>query len=85
VVDLLDVFDVFTAGRYQKRLVSSISTESNAKTLAGRGEIKDSQDIEFVDVPIVSPNGDILVPKLSFHVKPGVSVAMEIRYLALYS
>ncbi|SAM03938.1 hypothetical protein [Absidia glauca] len=72
VVDLLDVFDDVKAGRYQKRLVSSISTESNAKTLAGRGEIKDSQDIEFVDVPIVSPNGDILVPKLSFHVKPGM-------------
>ncbi|KAI8337052.1 ABC transporter transmembrane region 2-domain-containing protein [Chlamydoabsidia padenii] len=72
VVDLLDVFEDVKAGRYQKRLVSSVSTESNAKTLEGRGEIKDSQDIEFIDVPIVSPNGDILVPKLSFHVKPGM-------------
>ncbi|KAI8341882.1 ABC transporter transmembrane region 2-domain-containing protein [Chlamydoabsidia padenii] len=72
VIDLLDVFDDVKAGRYQKRLVSSVSTKSNAKTLEGRGEIKDSQDIEFIDVPIVSPNGDVLVPKLSFHVKPGM-------------
>ncbi|SAM05940.1 hypothetical protein [Absidia glauca] len=72
VIDLLDVFDDVKAGRYQKRLVSSVSTQSNAKTLEGRGQVKDSQDIEFVDVPIVSPNGDVLVPKLSFHVKPGM-------------
>lgn len=68
------MFDDVKAGRYQKRLVSSVSTESNAKTLEGRGEVKDSEDIEFIDVPIVSPNGDVLVPKLSFHVKPGVSI-----------
>jgi ATP-binding cassette subfamily D (ALD) long-chain fatty acid import protein len=54
-------------------LVSSVSTESNEKTLLGRGEIVESENIEFVDVPIVSPNGDVLVPKLTFHVKPGVS------------
>jgi ATP-binding cassette subfamily D (ALD) long-chain fatty acid import protein len=59
-------------GRYQKNLVSSISTESNAETLKGRGEVVESENIEFVDVPIVSPNGDVLVPKLTFHVKPGV-------------
>ncbi|KAI8093058.1 ABC transporter transmembrane region 2-domain-containing protein [Halteromyces radiatus] len=72
VVDLLDVFEDVKAGRYQKRLVSSVSTESNAKTLQGRGLVKESENIEFIDVPIVSPNGDVLVPKLSFHVKPGM-------------
>lgn len=53
-------------------MVSSISTESNAETLKGRGQVVESENIEFVDVPIVSPNGDVLVPKLTFHVKPGV-------------
>ncbi|CAO3622499.1 unnamed protein product [Cunninghamella blakesleeana] len=72
VIDLLDVFEDVKAGRYQKRLVSSVSTESNAKTLQGRGEVKESENIEFIDVPIVSPNGDVLVPKLTFHVKPGM-------------
>lgn len=41
--------------------------------LRGRGKVVESEDIEFIDVPIVSPNGDILVRALSFHVKPGVS------------
>ncbi|KAI9308165.1 ABC transporter transmembrane region 2-domain-containing protein [Cunninghamella echinulata] len=72
VIDLLDVFEDVKAGKYQKRLVSSVSTESNAKTLEGRGEVKQSENIEFIDVPIVSPNGDVLVPKLTFHVKPGM-------------
>lgn len=70
---MLQVFEDVKAGRFQKNLVSSISIESNAKTLQGRGQIVQSENIEFEDVPIVSPNGDVLVPKLTFHVKPGVS------------
>lgn len=31
----------------------------------------ESDDIQFEGVPIVTPNGDILVRSLSFHVKPG--------------
>lgn len=72
--ELLDVFEDVKAGRYQKRLVSSASTESNARVLQGRGKVRHSENIEFIDVPIVSPNGDVLVPKLTFHVKPGVSL-----------
>ena len=40
--------------------------------LKGRGTIIESEDIEFEDVPIVTPNGDILVRSLSFHIKRGV-------------
>ncbi|KAI8880926.1 hypothetical protein K501DRAFT_296162 [Backusella circina FSU 941] len=72
VTDLLEVFEDVKAGRYQKNLVSSSSTESNAQMLKGRGDIVKSENIEFIDVPIVSPNGDVLVPKLNFHVKPGM-------------
>lgn len=68
----MQVFEDVKVGRYQKNLVSSVSIESNAKTLEGRGKIVQSENIEFENVPIVSPNGDILVPKLTFHVKPGV-------------
>lgn len=74
MTDLLEVFEDVKAGRYQKNLVSSSSTESNEKMLQGRGEVVKSENIEFIDVPIVSPNGDVLVPKLNFHVKPGVSI-----------
>lgn len=67
------MFEDVKVGKYQKNLVSSVSIESNEKTLQGRGQVVTSENIEFVDVPIVSPNGDVLVPKLTFHVKPGVS------------
>lgn len=41
--------------------------------LKGRGEVFESDDIKFEGVPIVTPNGDILVKSLSFHIRPGVS------------
>lgn len=41
--------------------------------LKGRGKIIDSDDIVFENVPIVTPNGDVLVRSLSFYVKSGVS------------
>lgn len=40
--------------------------------LKGRGVVIESDEIEFESVPIVTPNGDILVKSLSFYVKPGV-------------
>ena len=70
VAALLDVMDDIQAGQFQKNLVSTAGTEENAEVLRGRGNIIESEDIEFVDVPIVSPNGDVLLRKLSFFVKP---------------
>ncbi|GAA5936592.1 uncharacterized protein JCM15063_001932 [Sporobolomyces koalae] len=44
----------------------------NAKILSGRGKFIHSEDeIVFENVPIVTPNGDILIKSLSFYVKPG--------------
>lgn len=43
--------------------------------LKGRGEVIESEDIQFENVPIVTPNGDVLVRSLSFHVKPGVRLS----------
>jgi ATP-binding cassette subfamily D (ALD) long-chain fatty acid import protein len=71
VSTLLDVIDDIQAGHFEKKLVSSADTEENAAVLRGRGMVTEGEDIEFVDVPIVSPNGDVLVRKLSFTVKPG--------------
>ena len=70
VAALLDVMDDIQAGQFQKNLVSTASTAENAEVLCGRGNIVESEDIEFIDVPIVSPNGDVLVRKLSFSVRP---------------
>ncbi|KAK5445338.1 ATP-binding cassette long-chain fatty acid transporter pxa2 [Exophiala xenobiotica] len=71
VAGLLDVMDEVTAGRFQKNLVSSASVEENATVLQGRGTTEESENVEFKDVPIVSPNGDVLVKKLTFAIKPG--------------
>ena len=40
--------------------------------LKSRGTVIPSTFIEFEKVPIVSPNGDVLVPSLTFTVKPGM-------------
>ncbi|EAT84791.2 hypothetical protein SNOG_07325 [Parastagonospora nodorum SN15] len=71
VSTLLDVIADIQAGHFEKALVSSASTDENAAVLAGRGTVTEGEDIEFTDVPIVSPNGDVLVRKLSFAVRPG--------------
>ena len=87
VATLLNVMDDIQAGRFEKKLVSSSvtlsptadpnspiideKTNSCSSILSQRGKIVESEAIEFTDVPIISPNGDILVEKLSFTVNPG--------------
>ncbi|KAI1471514.1 ABC transporter transmembrane region 2-domain-containing protein [Daldinia caldariorum] len=71
VASLLDVMDDIQAGHFEKKLVSSSGTEDNEAVLKGRGKIVESKDIEFIDVPIISPNGDVLVKALSFSLKQG--------------
>ena len=71
VSTLLEVMDDIQAGHFEKKLVSSAGTDENTEVLQGRGEVIESENIEFVDVPIVSPNGDVLVRKLTFTVRPG--------------
>jgi ATP-binding cassette subfamily D (ALD) long-chain fatty acid import protein len=71
VSSLLEVMDDVQAGKFSKKLVSSSDTESNAAVLKGRGKVIESQDIQFIDVPIISPNGDVIVPALSFALKQG--------------
>ncbi|RKO83909.1 P-loop containing nucleoside triphosphate hydrolase protein, partial [Blyttiomyces helicus] len=68
VSELLAVFDDLAAGKFQKTLVSN----ANTAILTERGKIVESDIIEFKDVPVVSPNGDVLVRALSFDVRPGM-------------
>ncbi|KAI0823032.1 adrenoleukodystrophy protein [Trametes gibbosa] len=71
VATLLETMSDVRKGKFEKALVSSASIEENAKILRGRGVIVESDEIHFENVPIVTPNGDILVRSLSFYVKPG--------------
>ncbi|KAK7034035.1 ATP-binding cassette long-chain fatty acid transporter pxa2 [Paramarasmius palmivorus] len=70
---LLDTMRDMRKGKFEKALVSSAGTAEHARRLVlrGRGEIVLSEDIEFERVPIVTPNGDILVKSLSFRIKHG--------------
>merc|ERR1711990_283669 len=40
--------------------------------MENKGKIVISDDLKFEDVPILSPNGDILVEKMNFEIKPGM-------------
>lgn len=73
VAELLSVMVDIKKGHYEKNLVSSASTEENAAILSGRGQLLESEDgdVEFWEVPIVSPNGDVLVKKITFAIRPG--------------
>ncbi|PBK77170.1 related to adrenoleukodystrophy protein [Armillaria ostoyae] len=68
---LLDTMKDIKKGKFEKALISSATTGENAKIFRGRGEIIMSEDIQFENVPIVTPNGDVLVKSLSFHIKHG--------------
>lgn len=86
VSDLLDTMEEVKAGKFQKKLVSSSNVGENAKSkperasitdvlvLQGRGQIIESDEIRFDQVPLISPNGDVLVKSMSFNVEKGVSV-----------
>ncbi|KFA63782.1 hypothetical protein S40285_01970 [Stachybotrys chlorohalonatus IBT 40285] len=71
VASLLDVMDDIQAGHFEKKLVSSSGTDDNEAVLKGRGTVHESKDIVFIDVPIISPNGDVLVKALSFTLRHG--------------
>lgn len=81
VTMLLDTIQDTKRGKFEKALVSSANTEENSKILKGRGQIIPSEEIRFEDVPIVTPNGDVLVKSLSFSVKRGASSSQPIILL----
>ena len=45
--------------------------------LQGRGQIVESDEIRFDNVPLISPNGDVLVKSMSFNVEKGVSLSLS--------
>lgn len=73
VSSLLDVMEDINNGHYDKRLVSSdpSAVEDQEMVLKGQGEVALGPDIVFEKVPIISPNGDVLVRGLTFEVKQG--------------
>ncbi|CZT43931.1 related to adrenoleukodystrophy protein [Rhynchosporium secalis] len=71
VATLLEVMDDIKAGRFEKTLVSDDNGGQQLELMRGRGMVIESEDIEFIDVPIITPGGSVLVRALSFSMKRG--------------
>jgi len=52
----------------EEKFVREKVNEELLKTYKG-GEFLESDIIEFTDVPIITPNGDILIEKMNFEVR----------------
>lgn len=83
VCTLLDVMEDVKDGKMQKQMMTADQSRTKGVlTAAGegivatnmgipRGKVVLGNDIIFKNVPIVSPNGDVLIPSLSFEERQG--------------
>jgi ATP-binding cassette subfamily D (ALD) protein 3 len=79
VAEFFSVLDDINSGRYQRTMVSSdpsgINEVKTVDEISLGGKVIETEDgyIEFQNVPICTPNGDILVPAMSFKVERGMN------------
>ena len=72
--ELVKVLKDLNGGTYQRTMVSN-SASADMDIEVGKGVIAFQDNIiKFENVPLVTPNGDILVKSLSFEVKSGTNV-----------
>jgi ABC-type uncharacterized transport system fused permease/ATPase subunit len=68
VSDMMETFSDVQRGRF----VKTVGAEAD-RLLQQRGEVVDDQPlIRLEDVPVMTPNGDVLVRRLSFEIRPGM-------------
>lgn len=74
VSQLQDVLDDLNRGVYERKMVEA-SANIKPEYKAGAGAIiYDSGSIKFEHVPIITPNGDMLVDDVSFEVQAGMNL-----------
>ncbi|KAL9951353.1 hypothetical protein ACROYT_G044004 [Oculina patagonica] len=83
VSELMNVLTDLNKGKYQRTMISSQSKGDDAaqdkipkdSLVPNQGEIVETDHlIRFEHVPLVTPNGDLLVNDLSFEVRSGMNV-----------
>ena len=85
VTELIKVTDELNKGQYQRTMVHRVTSTPSLNSLAedptlatlkpGNGKIVlRDHIIKFEKVPLVTPNGDVLVPEMSFEVTSGLNV-----------
>jgi len=81
VAEMIDVFKDVQKGHYKKQSITQAPTaeekldgtfKPKEDIRTKKGTVVESNYIKFDQVPIVSPNGDILVESISFEVRPGM-------------
>eukprot|EP00012_Vannella_robusta_P006601 CAMPEP_0206198534 /NCGR_PEP_ID=MMETSP0166-20121206/9699_1 /ASSEMBLY_ACC=CAM_ASM_000260 /TAXON_ID=95228 /ORGANISM="Vannella robusta, Strain DIVA3 518/3/11/1/6" /LENGTH=387 /DNA_ID=CAMNT_0053616415 /DNA_START=907 /DNA_END=2070 /DNA_ORIENTATION=+ len=78
VAEMINVFREVHDGKYQKTVVNAAQTQNGTDSIIRqRGEVEEGELIQFDKVPIVSPNGDVLVEELSFTARPGMHVLIS--------
>lgn len=73
VTEIKKVLDDLNAGKYERTMISDY--KENTFGYPGNGKIVPRDNIiQFDNVPLVTPNGDVLIKKMSFEVKSGMNV-----------
>jgi ATP-binding cassette subfamily D (ALD) protein 3 len=72
VYELEEVLSDLDEGRYKRNLVNT--GDKPMINMDDRGVYEQGDDIVFKDVPIVSPNGDILIKAINFRVTKGMNL-----------
>ena len=78
VSEFLAVLEDINSGRYQRTMVSADKTGINEVKTVDQSSLNSTIEerdgvIEFIDVPICTPNGDVLVSSVSFKVVSGMN------------
>jgi ATP-binding cassette subfamily D (ALD) protein 3 len=82
VYEMEEVFMDLKKGKYVRVQVNQSKDQANGGILKAslndmnKGEILESRNIRFEDVPIYTPNGDCLVEKINLEIEPGMNVVV---------
>jgi len=68
VYEVKEVLEDLNSDTYQRGMIEAFS---NKYEFAKRGTYQVSNSIKFVDVPLITPNGDELVEAMNFEIKKG--------------
>jgi ATP-binding cassette subfamily D (ALD) protein 3 len=79
ISEMEEVLSDLKSGRFKRTQVTDGGEDGKAGTqimaynkMENKGKIVIGDNLKFVDVPILSPNGDILVDAMNFEIKPGM-------------
>ena len=77
IYEMKEVLMDLQEGKYERTMIDNTLRQEVHKKISinaeSKGEIIDGNIIKFENVPIVSPNGDVLVSSLNIEIKPGMN------------